>query len=506
MRARHAACEPSSGMLRKRALVLLVLLACLAPARDGDAQRRETFEENLLVREAELVFELPILPVLRTWTLGPDTLLVIEDGKVRPITKVEALEGGMTAVVWIDQVLAQPETVFVATLALARQAAPLARLGSVEVVVASPEPKVELASNREPRRVEVVLAELAGKARVERDEASSRPLDRSGLSSHPDAATLRRQLDRLLVYLAERRDSGPRMLFLVADGFAVSPAESKAYETGTADPEAGERAAILLETARLLASYGWVTVALPMRREDLGRQERQAEEIDQFRNNHGTWSDHSNSVPPSIPSRGSKPSKLRWKGVVDALLQMNLSPLQALVEATAGAVVTHPEVLPSALEGLGARWHLYYQTQTPVDGRERPIEIRMLDGTTVRSRRWVRASTPEGIAEARLRQLLAGERLPETLPLRVETAESGLRLSVEPFSARDPAVPGPVRVSTVHAGENGAITFRHELAPALESPGKGWSHVLPSAGRPLAVLVEDLARERWRAALVSDSK
>ncbi len=491
----------------KRALVLLVLLACLAPARDGDAQRRDTFEDKLFVREAELVFELPVLPILRTWDFGPDTLLVIEDGNIRPITKVDALEGGLeggqSAVVWIDQVLARPETVFAATLALARQSAALAQLGTVEVVVAAPEARVELASNREPRRVEGVLAELAGKARVERDRASSRPPDRPGLSSHPDAPTLRRQLDRLLVYLAERRDSGPRLLFLVADGFAVSPAESKAYETGTADPAAGERAAILLETSRLLAAYGWVTVALPMRREDLGSQDRRGNETDEFRNNHGSWSDHSNSVPPVVSSRGPRSSKLRWKGVVDALLQMNLTPLQALVETTAGTLVTHPEVLPSALQGLGARWHLYYQTQTPVDGRLRPIEIRMRDGSTVRSRRWVRASTPEGVAEARLRQLLAGDRLPETLPLQVEASESGLRLTVGAFSAPDPAVPGPVRVSTVYAGENGALVFQHELAPALESPGKGWSDTLPPGAEPLAVLVEDLARERWRAVVIT---
>lgn len=494
-------------MPRKRALVLLVLLACLAPARHGDAQR-ETFEDKVLVREAELVFELPPLSILGTLTFGADTLLVIEDGKVRPITKAGALEGGMSAVVWVDEVLAQPETVFASTLALAQQSAALARLGRVEVVVAAPEPRVELAFNQEPKRLELVLADLAGKARVERDESASRPLERSGMSSGPDAATLRRQLDRLLVHLAERRDPGPRVLFLVADGFPVSPSESKAYEVGAADPKAGKRAAVLLETARLLAAYGWVTVAMPMRREPAGKKDRGSSDIDRFRDNHGNWSDKSNSVPPGIHSRGPKDSKLRWEGVLDSLIKPDLSPLRALVDTTAGILVANAELLPSTLEALSGRWHLYYQTQTPVDGRLRPIEIRMKDGTPVRSRHWVRASTPEGIAEARLRQLLAGEHLPETLPLRVETSESGLRLSVEPFSARDPAVPGPVRVSTVHAGgagEKGALTFRHELAPALES-GEAWSHDVSPEGRPLAVLVEDLARERWRAALVSYSK
>lgn len=492
-------------MPSKRAVALLSLLVCLAPARPGDAQRRESFEDRLLVREAELVFELPDLPTLRTWSFGADALLVVEDGKVRPITKVGALEGDLSAVVWVDEALAHPQTVFSSTLALARQAAALARLGPVEVIVADPEPRVELAANREPRRLQQVLADLAGQARVERDEAASRPLERSGASSRPDAATLRRQLDRLLVHLAERREPGPRVLFLVADGFAVSPAESRAFETGNADAGSGERAAVLLETARLLAAYGWITVALPIRQEDLGRPDRGSSEADRFRDNHGTWSDTSNSVPPSLRSRGPKDSKLLWEGVLDAMIQPDLSPLRAFVDATAGMLVPSAELLPSTLTALGGRWHLYYQTQTPVDGRLRPIEIRLRDGSTIRSRRWVRASTPEGVAEARLRRRLAGERPPETLPLRADASESGLRLSVGPFSAPDPAVPGPVRVSTVYAGENGALTFRHEMAPAVETPGAGWSHGLAVNGRPLAVLVEDLGRERWGVAVLAGS-
>lgn len=480
-------------MPRTRALFLLVLLSCLAPV---SAQRRESFEDRLLVREAELVFEVPPLSLLGAMTFGADTLLVIEDGKVRPVTKAGALEGEMSAVVWIDEVLAAPETIFSSTLTLAQQSAALSRLGPVEVVVAGPEPRVELAASRETRRLEQVLADLAGEARVERDRAAARPLERSGASSRPDAATLRRQLDRLLVHLAERREPGPRVLFLVADGFAVSPAESKAFETGAAAPGAGERAAVLLETARLLAAYGWTTVALPMRREPLGRRDRGAGDVDRFRDSHGSWSDKSSSVPPSLPSRGPRESKLDWEAVLDSMIQPDLSPLRALVDTTAGMLVANAELFPSALETLGGRWHLYYRTQTPMDGRVRPIEIRTHQGVEVRSRRWVRASTPEGIAEARLRQLLAGERLPETLPLRVEPSGSGLRLSVEPFAAPEPPVPGPVRVSTVHAGADGALVFRHELAPALES-GAAWSHT--TEGRPLAVLVEDLARERWRA-------
>jgi hypothetical protein len=493
----------------------LALLSCLAS--DGAAQRRVGFEEKVAVREVELVFERPDLPLLRTGIFGPEDLTVVEDGLVRPVTKVGSIEDGTvrsrlrrdeaidvppwTAVVWVDRSLASPETVFLSTLALAQQAADLTRLGPVEVVVADPAPGIEAASTREPRRLEEVLADLAGKARVERDRAAAA---QPRTASRPDAATLRRQLDRLLVHLADRRDAGPRLLFLIADGFAVTPGETKAFETGKAGSDSGERAAAILEAARLLAGYGWVTVALPLQKGDLGKEDRSSSDVDRFRVNTGDWGPVNNSVPPVMAPKPPKDTRLKWAAVLDALVQPDLSPLRALTGPTAGTLVPRAELLPSTLDALGGRWHLYYQTQMPVDGRLRPVEVRLRDGAPVRARAWVRSSTPEGIAEARLRRLLAGDDLPGSLPLQAVLAGPELRLSLGAFSAPDPAVPGPVRVSVAWEEEEGAVRVRHELAPGISAPGDGgWSHSLPSGvppgARPLAVLVEDLARERWSA-------
>lgn len=485
----------------------LALVACLVFAASGAAQR---FEEKLAVREVELVFELPSLPLLSTGIFGPEDLTVVEDGQVRTVTKVGSIEDGTvrsrfrreeafdappwTAVVWVDHTLASPGTVFASTLGLARQAAGLAGLGAVEVVVADPEPEIVAGSTREPKRLEQVLADLAGKARIERDRAEASPAPRTG-APRPDADTLRRQLDRLLVHLAGRLDSGPRVLFLVADGFNVTPGEMKAFETGSVVPTSGERAAAIFDTARLLAAYGWVTVALPLHQQDPGREDRAPNEGDRSRHNSGAWGPVNNSVPPMIPPKRPKDTVLKWPAVIDALIKQDLSPLRALTGPTAGTLVAADALLPSTLEALAGRWHLYYQTQMPADGRLRPVEVRLRNGSPVRTRRWVRSSTPEGIAEARLRRLLAGERLPQGLPLRVEAS----RLTVDAFSAHEPAVPGPVRISIADADG----TIRHELAPGIETPDKGWSHVLP--GRPLAVLVEDLARERWSAVRIDDS-
>jgi hypothetical protein len=491
-------------MLRKSALALPLLVACLAATVAA-----QVFEDKLFVREVELVFEAPPLTLLHPFPPNEDDLLVIEDGQARPVIKAGTVDDPTTrtalkregfdfapwnAVVWIDEALAEPETVFVATLALARQASRLAELGSVEVVVAGPEPEIQAAATRETRRLEQVLADLAGKARVERDRAAARPPEHSGVSSRPDTSTLRRQLDRLLVHLAGQRDPGPRLLFLVADGFAVTPRESRVFETGVGDPAAGERAAVIQDAARLLAAYGWVTVALPLRKEGPGQAQGLSSDVDRFRAHTGNWGGTSNSVPPVLPPNRPRDSNLKWEGVLRALVQPDLSPLRALSDTTAGTLVAQDALLPSALDKLGERWHLYYQTQMPMDGRLRPVEVRLRNGTSLRSRRWVRSSTPEGLAEARLRLLLAGERLPESLPLTVEPAAGGLKLTIAPFSSPDPVTPGPVRISFACTE-----AVRHETAPGIDAPGKGWSHTLAPACAPEAVLVEDLARERWRA-------
>lgn len=475
-------------MSRNHALAVVV---CLAFAASGAAQR---FEERVAVREVELVFELPSRAAP-----GPDDLTVIEDGLVRPVTKVGSIEDGTvrsrfrreeafdappwTAVVWVDRTLAAPGTVFASTLGLARQAAGLADLGSVEIVVADPAPEIVAGSTREPKRLEQVLADLAGKARVERDRAEGTPTPRTG----PDADRLRRQLDRLLVHLAGRREAGPKVLFLVADGFNVEPAEMKAFETGK--PQGGRTEAVL-ETARLLAAYGWVVVSLPIRQQDAGEEDRSVNEGDRFRYNHGGWGPTNNSVPPMIPPKAPKDTKLKWPAVIDAQIQPDLSPLRALIGPTAGVLATADALLPSTVEALGNRWHLYYQTQMPADGRLRPVEVRTRSGSAVRTRQWVRSATPEGIAEARLRRLLAGDPLPSSLPVRIESG----KIVVDGFSAPEPAVPGPVRISIAAADG----TIRHEGAPGIESPEKGWTHPLPD-GQPVAILVEDLARERWSA-------
>jgi hypothetical protein len=481
-------------LLALAGLSAVLVLLLIGASRPGAAP--QGFSDKLFVREIEVVTE----PLLRT---DPADFLVTEDGLLRPVTKAGALTPPWRPVVWIDRRLASPETVFRATLALSGQSDDLAKLGDVEIVVADPAPRVELAPSHEPLRLRESLAALAGQARIDPERGSGH----YGTGPGPDAATLRRQMDRLLTDLAERRGPGPGLLFWVADGFTITPEEANALNGGLPGATLPERVAILRETARLLAGYGWTVVALPVQSGPPGKEHREGDDLDRFRVDHGNWGSTNNSVPPPTVFRRKKSGSLNFEDVVEALVRPSLAPIQALLEPTAGMVVTHGERLGPTLEAIAGRGHLFFQTQMPMDGRLRPLDIRLRDGRPVRARLWVRSSAPEGIAEARLRELLDGDRLPRSLPLTVDARPAAdpsrieLRLAVGAFVAPGPAQAAPVRISIAFAGDAGPFAVHHEMADGIEDPAKGWRHTLtvpvPAGARRLAVVVEDLPRERW---------
>ena len=86
----------------------------------------------------------------------------------------------------------------------------------------------------------------------------------------------------------------------------------------------------------------------------------------------------------------------------------------------------------------------------------------------------------------------------QTVTVVRSLARAGMRVT---FASPDPVTPGPVRISLACDGE-----VRHETSPGIDAPDKGWSHILAPPCTPAAVLVEDLARERWRAVRIDYSK
>ncbi len=486
-------------------LVPGVLLAAQPPSQT------QTFEGEIEVREIGVVVEPPDGKSLGS--VRPDDILVFDDGAPRQVVKAEPLRPGSgpapwSLVLYFDRVLARPVTTHDAALALSRQARELTELGPVEVVTADPAPKVELAATRDARSLSAILGGIAAQTQKQANQAARKEKP----ATAPDPATLRRQLDRLLAFAGNRPDTGARALFLVADGFVPPPGEANfmsAKDPGAPVPP-GTLAAALRESSRVLAAYGWVTFAGPIRDSSAERERRQMADMDRIRVMAG-GSEHTNGTPPVIqmrpPDRGARGDER----VADVFSRPDSAPWMALSQPTAGTVLGIDAQLASVIDGLARRWRVWYRAPEIPDGKLRLLEVRLPSAAEpLRGPRWVRSSTPEGLAAARARLLAEGSPVSGGSSgsggsLKFDAALDGrtLKLRVPPSGA---ATPGPVRITIA---SDDASEVQHVVLPEV-SLEKGWEHgleiqpgVLGKGGvRRVAVVVEDLARGRWGGATV----
>ena len=256
-------------------------LAALAAANAAAVAQTPRFSERLTVREREVLVDLP--DNLQGKSLKPADFQVLAGGQPREVVRAEPVsaagEPPWTIVVYVDRALASPGTVFYSSLALSHRAAALARLGTVQVVVADSDPRQALAPSRETRRLERTLTDLSAIARVERDQQDRRLAPPGG----PDAPRLRRQLDKLLAFLAARTPAGPHAVLLVADGLDLPAEQIAALDRGSGGAPR-TAAAALQRAARLLAAYGWVAIPVPLRKEGAGLQASSTRsDLDTFR-------------------------------------------------------------------------------------------------------------------------------------------------------------------------------------------------------------------------------
>ena len=456
-----------------RQLVLLALLACPA----GAQQPPETFSEKLIIREREILVDLP--DILADDRLPPTAFQVLVDGQPREVTRAEpSQEAPWTFVLYVDQVLARPGTVFYSSLAFAARAQDLARLGNVEVVVAGSDPRTVLGPTRDVKLLTQTLTDLSAAARVERDRSEAFG------GTDPSPLQIRRQLEKLTAFLTARRPPGPHALFLLADGLELPPTA----------------------TARLLAAYGWVTIPVPLRKEGLGLQASTQSDIETFRQSTSWGTDHP-GVPPVIgfiPPRGSA---LSFPGVIDVLIAPQTAALRALAQATAGTVIGYEVQLDAMLRALPRRWRLWIEEpDKTVDGRLRPLSVALRErGALVRGPAWIRSSTPREVAEARLENLLAVSPTGGDLPVKVSFAGTELSIEAEPIQVPDSAPPGPVRVSWAFSGPDGAAGVRHEILEIGDQIERGWRRTLRIEVPPgvrVAVVVEAMGPERWAGRVV----
>jgi len=486
--------------IRSRAILSAPLLLLFAfggglAAQEQAQQQTQKFQGEIQVREIGLVVEPP-----ESGSFKPTDLLVFDGGAPRQVIKAEPLrpEGGARPwqiVLYFDRVLAAPETARGAALALARQARELTGLGTVEVVVADPEPQGAPATDAGALSASLgFIAEQEGKKITPKAEREI------GQTARPavDVPALRRQLDRLTAFLAGRPGKGVRALFLVMDGFVPPPGEASlvsAPDTGDPAPP-GTATAALRETSRFLAASGWITFAMPFRDSTPDRERQALGDMERLRVQGGSGSPHTNSAPPVIPMVPHDRSPLRHESVADVFTRPESPPLMALVQPTSGTVLGVDEQIRPAIAGLSHRWRIWYQAPEALDGKLHTVEVRLPSAPEpLRGQRWVQSVVPAELDAARAR-LLAGGAQVAAGALKVDAALEGQRLRVRVAPAGT-AGAGPVRLSIAFDNRSEARL----LAVPETSFDKGWEHTvelqIPAGARRVSVVVEDPAHERW---------
>jgi hypothetical protein len=136
-----------------------------------------------------------------------------------------------------------------------------------------------------------------------------------------------------------------------------------------------------------------------------------------------------------------------------------------------------------------------------------PFAVNLPGGArrTARPQAWLRSSTPEEIAVARLEGLLAnlgnsdvpGGDLPLTAELHRTASDLELRIDVAPI---EPTRPGPVRISWAFPRGEGNAEVHHQIVPSGDL-AKGFHQAIriepPGGARQVSVAVEALGPERW---------
>jgi hypothetical protein len=369
------------------------ILAILAFAASAPAQPPETFSESLVVREREILVDLP--DSVEDDRLHPEDFQVLVDGRPREVTRVEPLSaaGGSapwTFIIYIDRILARPGTIYYSGLALSRRARTLTSLGTVEVAVAGSDPASVLAPTRDSLPVADTLTALAAEARVERDRTDGR----GRLRGEPSDSQLRHQLDELLAFLSSRRPSGPHAVFIISDGFDLPPEQIALLQSESSAGSSEAPAEIVRRTARGLAAYGWVAIPIPLRKEVLGIETTAQSEIEILRQGAAP-SDHQNSLPPTLPGRPPGKTTLSFPGVIELFIEPKTAALRAFAQATAGTVIGYEVQLDAALDALSRRWRLWIaEPDAPVEGLHR-IAV-SLPGLRkeVRAPAWLRSYAP----------------------------------------------------------------------------------------------------------------
>ncbi|HBL29033.1 MAG TPA: hypothetical protein DD490_19535, partial [Acidobacteria bacterium] len=435
---------------------------------------------------------------------------IVQNGVPLPVA---GLETGTPwrVVIYVDRVLSGTRTVRAAAGLLASQAVALAALGPVEVVVAEPAPRQAQAPTRDPVEIDEALSRLllTGDGRDDLRALRQRSYEEiAAPAEHPEDVAGRleealatevrlvdRQQDGLLEWLADPRgQGGPRVLFLVSDGYELDPrpaylarvedpARRAALAGGLADPGLGIRSRELAETA---AALGWTVLPLPAGNERLPEL--------------GRWRTRSTPDLPIgvVVTPGRRKEKEPAEEPTLPELAEPRAPLTALAEETGGEVLTTATATTGAVARLGIRLWLRYTVPAGTAGDLQPVVVGSTTAASLRAVRWTGPPVPGRVIARRALRLLAGdedeEDLTAAVALRpVEEAGGGWTLEVRPEE------PSSRRLTIAVGGASGATVTHRLLQPADLGADGLWRVPLgPLDGAlRLAVVLDSPAGGSW---------
>lgn len=488
-------------------LVLASLFALQIQAQDAPPASAALSSIELTVQALDSKSEVPRA------TIQPGDFTVLEDGQLRTVSDVTPLSQPWRIVIYVDRMLTGSRTLRAAAGSLAERASALAQLGTVELVVAEPQPRVVLAPTQNAKAIDEALSKLwlgaEGRDDVRtlrqrfRDEKGNEavdPEDRIAEAVDTETRLVRRQQDALAEWLVAQGGRGPRALFLVSDGFDVNPV--KFYRKELSLPEAtgeGTLEKVALETARTAAALGWTAFPMPVgdaSLPDLRRLQRRSTPQVPLGGSVriGRKNDPPKDQPPPLPSLVNANEPLNW-----------------LAEATGGEVVLQAPNVVTVLSRLRSRFALRYDAPRELDGRPHAIEVKTSrpDLTVIRARRWDVDGIPEAVAAARARRLLDGEEDGAGIEIsaRISAAAADaeqpgtLDLRIESQDVRQPirlTLAGPAGTSWHHVLTDkdlaGAEPNVYRLSVPLEEEAETAAvTVAPLAGGPWGGLVVPLS-------------
>jgi tetratricopeptide (TPR) repeat protein len=415
--------------------------------------------------------------------LKPSDFAIFEDGVERSVVAVEYLcpgcSGGQAIVpvepapegqaglpvlhhgpwdilIYIDYELSARTTIRDAVRTLTAEAERLTKQGRVEVVVSDPTPRRLLAPTTDAKAVAealTVASKISAQSRLANvrrafilsnvdgkgtDEESYAKFGNARSSIVEETALVRTFIGRLSTWVGGYPRRSPQALFLVADGFDVTPSDFYAetlhpnipqdrrgrerVQGGTASPRDLRRAANARDAkreskllasesrfaevgrayhplARQLAAAGWTVMSMRG-----GLNAEIASEAAMGSGNSVVANFMSGNGNTGLPTRG-----------------LQLRPVEALAtfaDATGGGLVADTTKFGSMIDALANRVTLTYQVSRPVDGLVRQIDIRpRREGLTVHGARYASSSTPELVATSRASSLIDGVPLQGDLPV-----------------------------------------------------------------------------------------